>query len=101
MAGIFPQSSVGTIFDIVLAPSANISSQFVVDMLHYEGISSSLDLKWISTIGPSPTGQYFIRVSASQLQSFKVHMWMLFCCDYHCCSLLARPAPAAYLTDHQ
>jgi len=37
------------------APSANVSSQFVIDIERYEGISRRQDLKWFSSIGPSPT----------------------------------------------
>jgi len=38
-------SSVGTIFVAVPAPSANISSQFIMDTDRCEGISRSLDMK--------------------------------------------------------
>jgi hypothetical protein len=47
----------------VPAPSANISSQFILDMERYEVISRSPDLKWFATIGPSPAVQYSLRVS--------------------------------------
>ena len=57
IAGICPPSSVGTIFVVVPAPSANVSSQFVLDMERYEGISRSPDLKRFATIGPSPAVQ--------------------------------------------
>jgi hypothetical protein len=64
IAGICPPLSGGTIFVVVPAPSPNVSSQFVLDMERYEGISRSPDLERFAKIGPSPAVQYSLRISA-------------------------------------
>ena len=71
-------SSLGTIFVVVLAPSANVGSQFVLDTERYEGISRSPDLKRFATIGPSPAVRYSLRVSASRQRLHKYTLGNLF-----------------------
>jgi len=84
---------------VVPAPSANISSQFIICMEQYEGISRSQDLKRFASIGPRPAVSYSLHVSECRLQSFKVRIvGTLFCRNNRRCSLLARPVPGAYLT---
>jgi hypothetical protein len=73
----------------------------VLDMERYERIFRSPDLKQIATIEPSAALQYSLRVSECRLQSFNVPSRTLICRNYHRCSLLARPAPGADLTQHQ
>jgi len=50
----------------MLAPSANISSQFVLDMERYAGMTRSPDLQRFASIGPSHTVLYSLRVLASR-----------------------------------
>jgi len=66
VASLRSPSSVGTIIIIVLAPSAHVTDQFIIDMERYGGISSSPDSKWFATIAPSPAVQFIVHVSASR-----------------------------------
>jgi len=53
-------------------------------------IQEALSLAVRQRMDQAPPSSHSLRASASQLQSFKVPMWTLFCRNYCRCSLLAH-----------
>jgi hypothetical protein len=65
MAGISPPSSVDTIFVVMPAPSANMSSQFVQALEWFKESSRNPDLQLFASIETGPTIQYTLSALVS------------------------------------
>jgi len=78
IARICSLSSVCTMFVIVLAPSGNISSQFVIDMEHQELIFSSPEKNSLLQSGQAPLSSVSFHLSGSRQWFIKYTLWNLF-----------------------